>query len=136
MEEKDKETIKKERKIEKKVKKFMKAVREFLKSKSGGVVPPEYECSLLLLETYYEQFIKLSDELDSLDSYLVMGRYSEVPHPLLSARDKASTRLESLMKELGLTLRAQAKLEIVEPSKGEENPLESFIKNKRIEKRG
>lgn len=135
MEEKDKEITKKEKRIEKKVKKFMKSVREFLKSKNGGSVPPEYECSLLLLETYYEQFLQLSEEINGLDSYLVMGRYSEVPHPLLSARDKASMRLEALMKELGLTLRAQAKLEIVEPSKGEENPLESFIKNKGIEKR-
>lgn len=135
MEENNSNKIKNQKKIEKKVKKFMRAVKEFLKSKNGGDVPPEYECSLILLETYYEQFLQLSDELDSLDSYLVMGRYSEVPHPLLSARDKASVRLESLMKELGLTLRAQAKLEIVEPSKGEENPLESFIKNKRVEKR-
>lgn len=135
MEEKDKEILKRERKTEKKVKKFMKAVKEFLKSKNGGTVPPEYECSLMLLETYYQQFLQLSDELDRLDSYLVMGRYSEVPHPLLSARDKASMRLESLMKELGLTLRAQAKLDIADPSKGEENPLESFIKNKRVEKR-
>lgn len=135
MEEKNKESIKKEKKIEKKVKKFMKAVREFLKAKNGGVVPPEYECSLLILETYYQQFLQLSEEINSLDSYLVMGRYAEVPHPLLSARDKASMRLETMMKELGLTLRAQARLDIVEPSKGEENPLESFIKNKGIEKR-
>lgn len=134
MEEKDKEILKNEKKIEKKVKKFMKAVKEFLRSKNGGIVPPEYECSLMLLETYYQQFLQLSDELDRLDSYLVMGRYSEVPHPLLSARDKASMRLESLMKELGLTLRAQAKLEIVEPK--DESPLEAFVKNKsRIEKR-
>lgn len=134
MEEKDKEILKKERKTEKKVKKFMKTVRDFLKTKNGGNVPAEYECSLLLLETYYQQFLQLSDELERIDSYLVMGRYSEVPHPLLSARDKAAVRLEAMMKEIGLTPRAQVKLEI-EPSKTEENPLESFIKNKRVEKR-
>ena len=134
MEEKDKEILKRERKTEKKVKKFMKTVREFLKSKNSGTVPAEYECSLLLLETYYQQFLQLSDELERIDSYLVMGRYSEVPHPLLGARDKAAVRLEAMMKEIGLTPRAQVKLEI-EPSKTEENPLETFIKNKRVEKR-
>ena len=120
-------------KIRKKVNKFMQSVNNFLKSKNGGTVPGEYECSLLLLETYYEQFLELTEEINSLDSFTIVGRYGPAPSPLLGARDKASMRLESLMKELGLTLKAQAKLDIVEPQK-DESALESFIKGK-IEKR-
>lgn len=124
---------KRQMKIRKKVNKFMESVNNFLKSKNGGTVPGEYECSLLLLETYFEQFLELTEEINSLDSFTIVGRYGPAPSPLLGARDKASMRLESLMKELGLTLKAQAKLDIVEPQK-DESALESFIKGK-IEKR-
>ena len=134
MEEKVKDTNKSKANIDKKVKKFMKSVREFLKNKSGGAVPPEYECSLLILETYFEQFLILNAEIKELPSIIEDSRYGKTTTPLLAARDKASMRLEAAMKELGLTLKAQAKLDIVEPSKVELNPLESFM-NKKIEKR-
>lgn len=129
----DAEKLKKEKKIEKKVKKFMAAVKQFLKSKGNGTVAPELECSLMLLETYYHQFLEITEEVNSLDSLLIMGRYGPAPTPLLTARDKASTQLVSLMKEMGLTFKAQAKLDVIEPQK-EVSPLESFVKNK-IEKR-
>ena len=120
--------------IEKKTKKFMKSVKAFLASKSGGVVPAEWECSLMLLEEYYKQFVALTEEIDKLDSMVCMSRYGNQPHPLLGARDKAAIRLESLMKSLGLTMKSALSMEIAEPVI-EESPLEVFVKG-RVEKRG
>lgn len=127
------EKEKNQKQIKRKVKKFMDVVRAFIEQKNGGILPPEYECSLVLLETYYEQFLSLSAEIDGLDSLITIGRYGPTPSPLLAARDKASVRLETMMRELGLTLKAQSKLEIIEPVV-EQSPLEAFVKNK-IEKR-
>ena len=119
---------------EKKTKKFMRSVRDFLKKKNGGQVAPEWECSLLLLETYYSQFIRLNEEIEKLDSIIEVGRYGPKPSPLLNARDMTAVRLESIMKQLGLTLKSALTMEIAEPVI-EESPLESFVKG-RIEKRG
>ena len=118
---------------EKKTKKFMKSVRSFLASKSGGRVPAEWECSLMLLEEYYKQFITITEEIEKLDSMITTSRYGSCPHPLLGARDKAAIRLEALMKALGLTMKSALSMEIAEPVI-EDSPLESFVKNK-IEKR-
>ena len=121
------------KKTKKQVKKFMKAVNAYLAEKSGGKVEKAWGCSLMLLETYYEQFITLSCEIEGLDSLVVDSRYGVVPHPLLAARDKAAIRLESLMKATGSTFKEAAKLDIVETVQ-EESPFDAFIKNK-VEKR-
>lgn len=123
-----------EKRVNKQVKKFMKAVKEFLMAKNGGRIPPEWGCSLTMLETYYEQFIRLTEEIKGLDSLITMTRYGAAPSPLLGARDKTAVRLESLLKGFGLTMKSAMGMEIVEPV-AEESPLEAFVKNK-IEKRG
>ena len=123
----------KNNKTEREVKKFMKVVREFLASKNGGEVAPEWECSLLMLETYYGQFIRLSQDIDALDSIIEPTRYGYQPSPLLKARDTTAVRLEALMKQLGLTLKSALTMDIAEPVQ-EESVLEKFVKNK-IEKR-
>ena len=56
----------KENKVERKVKSFMKVVRKKNKKKNGGEVAPEWECSLMMLEVYYEQFYELYDYLFNL----------------------------------------------------------------------
>lgn len=124
---------KKEAKIKRQVKKFMKAVKAFLESKNGGKVPAEWGCSLLILETYYEQFCILTEEINELPSLVQESRYGLVPHSLLGARDKTVIRLESMLKQFGLTFKEAAKMEIVEPV-AEESALEAFMKNK-VEKR-
>ena len=131
MEQKEKE--KRNKKIEKKVKAFMKATNDYLKSKNGGVVPAEYICSLELLREYYKLFVELTEEISSLDSLVFVGRYGPQPSPLLTARDKACIRLESMMKELGLTFKSQKALK-VSTAVAEESPLEKWTKGK-IEKR-
>ena len=123
-----------EKRITKKVKSFMKSVKEFLMAKNGGKIPPEWGCSLLMLETYYEQFIRLTDEIKQLDSLVEESRYGPRPSVLLTARDKTAVRLESLLKQFGLTFKAASGLDIIEPKK-EQSPLEKFVQNK-IEKRG
>lgn len=120
-------------KIDRKVKSFMKVVRKFLASKNGGEVAPEWECSVMMLEAYYEQFIRLSEDIAGLDSLIEMGRYGPQPSALLKARDATAVRLEAMMKQLGLTLKSALTMDIAEPVQ-EESPLESFVKNK-IEKR-
>lgn len=120
--------------IEKKTKKFMKSVKAFLASKSGGEVPAEWECSLMLLEEYYKQFIRLTEEINQLDSLVSMSRYGAIPNPLLGARDKAAIRLEAAMKSVGITFKEAAKMETIEVTEPD-SPLESFVKG-RIEKRG
>jgi phage terminase small subunit len=126
---------KRDNKIKKQVSKFMDSVRAFLTNKSGGVAP-EWECSLMLLETYYKQFLEMCDEIDELDSLIVQSRYGSVPHPLLNARDKAAIRLESMMKQLGITFKEAARMELVQPEI-EESDLEKWIKakNNGVEKR-
>lgn len=120
------------KRVEKRVKKFMKSVRSFLAEKSGSV-RPEWECSLILLETYFEEFLMLTIEIENLDSLLQDSRYGTQPHPLLGARDKSAIRLEGLLKSLGCTFKEASKMDIVEPI-AEESPLEAFVKNK-IERR-
>lgn len=120
------------KKVEKKVKKFMKSVRNFLTEKSGSV-RAEWECSLFLLETYFEEFLMLTMEIESLDSLLSENRYGSIPHPLLSARDKSAIRLEGLLKSLGCTFKEAAKMEVIEPVV-EDSALDVFLKNK-VEKR-
>lgn len=127
------EKEKKEAKIERKTKKFMKSVEAFLKSKNGGEVAPEWACSLFMLEEYYTQFCQLSEEIGSLTSLVVDSRYGTVPHPLLAARDKTAIRLESLLKNLGLTFKESLKMDLIEPVV-EESPLDKWVGG-RIEKR-
>lgn len=123
---------KEQKKIDKKVAKFMKSVRGFLIEKSGSV-RPEWECTLLLLETYLEEFLMFSIEIEKLDNIVTIGRNGQQPHSLFGARDKSSVRIEGLLKSLGCTFKEAAKMDVIEP-KVEESPLDSFIKNK-IEKR-
>lgn len=120
------------KRVEKKVKKFMKSVRSFLAEKSGSV-RPEWECSLLLLETYLEEFLVFSIEIEKLEDIVTIGRNGEQPHSLFGARDKSAIRIEGLLKSLGCTFKEATKLDIVEPMV-DESPLDAFIKNK-IEKR-
>ena len=123
---------KEQKRVDKKVAKFMKSVRGFLIEKSG-CVRPEWECSLLLLETYLEEFLMFSIEIENLENIVTIGRNGEQPHALFGARDKSAIRIEGLLKSLGCTFKEATKMDIVEPMV-EDSPLDAFIKNK-IEKR-
>lgn len=130
MEEKEKKINKK---VEKETKKFLKDVRDFIKNKNSGDIPSEWLMSLKLLETYYRQFLKTTYELESLDSVICDSRYGPTAHPLLKIQMQAAVRLEKMMSELGLSMKAAVKLDVVKPQV-EESPLEAFVKNK-VEKR-
>jgi hypothetical protein len=130
------EREKRDNKIDLQVKRFMNSVRSFLCAKNNDGVADEWECSLMLLETYYKQFLELCWEIDNLDSIIVDSRYGPAPSPLLACRDKAAIRLESMLKQVGCTFKEQARLEVVKPVQ-EESDLERWVKSKNngVEKR-
>lgn len=120
--------------VEKSTKEFMTAARKFLATKAGGnEVPPEWEISLLMLETYYKEFLELTYRIDELDSLTIVGRYGEVANPILGVRDKACARLESLLKQMGMTMKSGINLGVTD-AKPEESVLDKYMKSK-IEKR-
>ena len=107
----------------------MKSVQAFLQSKNGGAIAPEWEASIVMLEEYYKMFLQLSDEINNLDSYFLLNKYSTVQHPALRARDAAAARVESLLKNLGCTFRESLKLDLSEPVV-EESPLSKWVSGK------
>lgn len=117
------------KRITKQIKKYLKAVREFIMAKNGGKIPPEYGISLLMLETYLGQYIRLTMEIEGLDSLIEQTRYGAAPSPLLKARDTTAVRLESLLKQFGLTMKSGLSMDITEPIK-EESALEKFVRKK------
>lgn len=120
------------KKAERQTKAFMKSARKFLATKLTGdpdaEIPAEFELSLILLESYYKTFIMLDLEIDALDSLVVDGRYGPQPVSLLTIRDKACVRLESLMKQLGLTLKSGKQIGATEVKK-KQTPLEIFLES-------
>lgn len=123
--------------VDAEVEKFMSSVRRFLATKGGGELPPEWELSVIMLEAYYRQFAEINIQISQLDSLVSEGRYGPQPSPLLACRDKAATRLESLMKQMGLTMKASVQMNATEIKK-EETPLDQFLKKqveKQVEKR-
>ncbi len=134
------ETNSYKKKAERQTKAFMKSARLFLATKltgkQDGEIPPEFELNLILLESYYKQFILLNLQIDDMDSIVMQGKYGPQVSPLCSARDKACCRLESLMKSMGLTLKSGQQMGATEIKK-EESPLDLYLKsqNQKIEKR-
>ena len=126
---KDEEELKKE--IQKRTKAFMKSCRAFLADKTGSEeVPPELELSLMMLESYFKEFMELTAKIDKLPSLTIMGRYGETPNPILNVRDKAAARLESLMKATGLTVRTQQQMGFNKPEK-EGSALEKWMESQK-----
>lgn len=123
-----------DKKVDARVKKFMDVVERFLASKNGGEIAPEWSLSIDMLRVYYGQFIRLSMEIDALPSLIETTRYGKAPSALLKARDTTAVRLESLMKQLGLTLKSALTMDIAEPVQ-EQSPLEKYVQGK-IDKRG
>lgn len=129
MRDKQNEAIKK--KVKATTNKFMKSAREFAMERAGvDFVPPEWELSLFMLETYLSQFLELTYKVGNLPSLCITGRYGETPHPLLAVRDKAAMRLEATLKEMGMTMKAAKAVGALkeEQPKEEESPLDAFLK--------
>ena len=55
--------------VDKRTKKFMKAARAFLATKAGSTeVPVEWEVSVIMLETYYREFLELTMRIEQKES--------------------------------------------------------------------
>ena len=113
----------------KKTKRFIKDVRAFIKEHSGEE-SPQLEVSLIMIENYFYEFLFLTMKLENMDSIIIAGRYGEQPTPLIAARDKAATRLESMLKESGLTLKSAQK--IPQTKKKEKSVLEQFMTGSKV----
>lgn len=113
--------------------KFMKSVRAFLATKltgnPEGEIPAQFELNLTLLESYYKTFIMLNLEVENMDSVLQNSKYGPIVSPICTARDKACVRLESLMKQMGLTLKSGQQMGTTEVKK-EVSALERFMQKK------
>ena len=120
-------------KADRQANKFMKSARAFLATKltgaPDGTIPPEFELNLTLLESYYKTFIMLQMEIDDMDSIVIIGKYGPMVSPVCAARDKACVRLESLMKQMGLTLKAGKMIGTTEVKK-EQSVLERYMSGK------
>lgn len=114
--------------IERETAKYMEGVRVFLRKANNGEIPPEYNCSLLMLESYYKQFLVFNDEIDKLDSYIVDTRYGKQPNALLKARDTTVQKLDMILKALGCTFKTQVSMKILETKPLDESPLEQLLK--------
>lgn len=119
---------------EKKTRKFMKYVKAFLEEKNDGQIPNEFQASLMMLETYYKQFLQITAEMDSMDSIIITGRYGPQVTSLMSAQQTCSVRIESILEKFGMTMKSQKNLKINEP-KEDSSPLSAFVTNNQIEKR-
>lgn len=128
------EQIKK--KVDLRAKKFMRSANKFLATKAGSdEVPVEWEVSLIMLETYFKEFYELTIRIEQLDKLTIQGRYGEAPNPILTVRDRAAARLESLLKQMGMTMKSAFNMDAIEPQK-EETPLDVFLKKQtNVEKR-
>lgn len=118
----------------KRTKKFIKTVKNFIKEKNGGSIPPEFECSLMLFEIYYNQFQQITLELDAMDSIIIEGKYGPQPTSLLGAQQTMALRIENYLKEYGMTLKTSLKMglqEVKEP----ESAIEQWMNNQNVEVR-
>lgn len=122
---------------QKKTKELMKAVKKFLATKAGnenGNIPDEWQISVLMLQSYAYEFFELTYRIDALPCLTIKGRYGETPNPILAVRDKAAQRLESLLKQMGLTMKSSFQMGAVEPQVAE-SPLDAFLSKKKMEVR-
>lgn len=115
--------------IERDIKSFMGKVVDFLTIKGGGSMPAEWQLSVDLLETYYRQFLQASTQIAGLEEMTVdTGRGGVKEHPLFTLRDKASIRIEGLLKQMGLTLKTAKDLNVVDV-KEKPSALDEFLKH-------
>lgn len=114
--------------IAREVKAYMDNVKTFIANANNGMIPPEYECSLRMLEAYYKQFLVFTAEIDKLDSYVTNTRYGLQPNAILKARDSSVQKLDMILKALGCTFKTQVSMKLVDTKPVEENPLEALIK--------
>ena len=115
--------------MKRKTNRYIKGVKAFIENSNDGVIPIELECSIELLEVYYSLFLQMSNEIEKLPSLMTfVNNTQQVVHPLIHARDNVATKLDTIMKSLGITFKEQTKMKIINPVKPEANPLDEFIK--------
>lgn len=115
-------------KLRRQTEEYIKIVTDFLEAKNGGVLEPTWQLSIDILKSYYYMFLQLNFEIEELPSLFLYDnkRKQYTPNPILLVRDRCVTQLTQLQRELGLTIKAASKLNLVEPKK-EKSILEQYM---------
>lgn len=115
-------------KLRRQTEEYVKIVTDFLEAKNGGVLEPTWQLSIDILKSYYYMFLQLNYEIEELPSLFLYDnkRKQYTPNPILLVRDRCVTQLTQLQRELGLTIKAASKLNLVEPKK-EKSILEQYM---------
>ena len=118
--------------IQEEAKAYMQNVCDMLESK--GVMENVDTAALTMLARNYSMFIQANKQLEKDGLTVTSDRGNIAPHPAIKIAKDAQTSAMKVMLEFGLTAKARTKLTKMATAE-EDSPLESFVKNSKVEVR-
>ena len=118
--------------IQEEAKAYMQNVCDMLESK--GVMDNVDTAALTMLARNYSMFIQANKQLEKDGLTVTSDRGNIAPHPAIKIAKDAQTSAMKVMLEFGLTAKARTKLTKMATAE-EDSPLESFVKNSKVEVR-
>ena len=118
--------------IQEDAKAYMQNVCDMLESK--GVMENVDTAALTMLARNYSMFIQANKQLEKDGLTVTSDRGNIAPHPAIKIAKDAQTSAMKVMLEFGLTAKARTKLTKMATAE-EDSPLESFVKNSKVEVR-
>lgn len=118
--------------IQEEAKAYMRNVCDMLESK--GVMENVDTAALTMLARNYSMFIQANKQLEKDGLTVTSDRGNIAPHPAIKIAKDAQTSAMKVMLEFGLTAKARTKLTKMATAE-EDSPLESFVKNSKVEVR-
>ena len=118
--------------IQEEAKAYMQNVCDMLESK--GVMENVDTAALTMLARNYSMFIQANKQLEKDGLTVTSDRGNIAPHPAIKIAKDAQTSAMKVMLEFGLTAKARTKLTKMATAE-EDSPLESFVKNSKLEVR-
>ena len=118
--------------IQEEAKAYMRNVCDMLESK--GVMENVDTAALTMLARNYSMFIQANKQLEKDGLTVTSDRGNVAPHPAIKIAKDAQTSAMKVMLEFGLTAKARTKLTKMATAE-EDSPLESFVKNSKVEVR-
>lgn len=116
--------------IQEEAKAYMRNVCDMLESK--GVMENVDTAALTMLARNYSMFIQANKQLEKDGLTVTSDRGNIAPHPAIKIAKDAQTSAMKVMLEFGLTAKARTKLTKMATAE-EDSPLESFVKNSKVE---
>ena len=118
--------------IQEEAKAYMQNVCDMLQTK--GVMENVDTAALTMLARNYSMFIQANKQLEKDGLTVTSDRGNIAPHPAIKIAKDAQTSAMKVMLEFGLTAKARTKLTKMATAE-EDSPLESFVKNSKVEVR-